>query len=66
MNDMLTSEQQQAAIEGKPVELREGDRVFYVLSKEQFELWQQLRSTIEEIDPSFYEADDIAEADDND
>jgi hypothetical protein len=62
---MLTSEQQQAAIEGKAVELREGDRVFYVISKEQFELWQQLRSTIEEIDPSFYEADDIDEADDS-
>ncbi|HEX7377726.1 MAG TPA: hypothetical protein VF278_11470 [Pirellulales bacterium] len=60
---MLTSEQQTAAIEGKPVELREGDRVFYVISQEQFDLWQQLRSTIEEIDPSFYEADDIAETD---
>lgn len=56
---MLTIEQQQAAIEGKPVELREGDRIFYAISQEQFELWQQIRSTIEEIDPSFYEADDI-------
>jgi hypothetical protein len=45
--------------------LREGDRVFYVISKEQFELWQQLRSTIEEIDPSFYEADDIHAAHEN-
>lgn len=62
---MLTIEQQQAAIEGKPVELHEGDHVFYVISKEQFELWQQLRCTIEEIDPSFYEADDIPETDDN-
>lgn len=60
---MLTVEQQQAAIEGRPVELREGDRVFYVISQEQFELWQHLRSTIEEIDPSFYEADDIAAPD---
>lgn len=59
MHGMLTSEQQQAAIEGKRIELREGDRIFYVISKEQFELWQQIRSTIEEIAPSFYEADDV-------
>jgi hypothetical protein len=64
MNDMLTIEQQQAAIAGKPVELREGNNIFYVISKEEFELWQQLRSTIEEIDPSFYEADDILDTDD--
>lgn len=63
---MLTVEQQQAAIEGKPVELREGNHIFYVISKEQFDLWQRLRSTIEEIDPSFYEADDIPAADDID
>lgn len=62
---MLSTELKQAAIEGKPVELHEGEQVFYVISKEQFELWQQFRSTIEEIDPSFYEADDIVDADDD-
>ncbi len=61
----LSAEQQRAVIEGKPVEVHEGGQIFYLISKEQFELWQQLRSTAEEIDPSFYEADDIADADDN-
>ena len=61
----LSAEQQQSVVDGKPVEVHEGGHVFYVISKEQFELWQQLRSTVEEIDPSFYEADDIADADDN-
>lgn len=59
IKDMLSREQQQAVIEGRPIEIHEDDQVFYVISKEQFELWQQLQSTVEEIDPSFYEADDI-------
>jgi hypothetical protein len=62
---MLSTEQQQAVIDGTAVEIHEGERVFYVISKEQFELWQRLRSGIEEIDPSFYEADDIADANDD-
>jgi hypothetical protein len=62
---MLSTEQQQAAIEVKPVEIHEGERVFYVISKEQFELWQRLRGAIEEIDPSFYEADDLPDGNDD-
>lgn len=61
----LSAEQQQAAIEGKPVEIHEEGRVFYMISQEQFELWQRLRSTIEEVDPSFYEADDIPDTNDD-
>jgi hypothetical protein len=59
----LTAEQQQAVIEGKAVEIRAGEHVFYVISKEQFELWQELRATIEDVDPSFYEAEDICHVD---
>lgn len=62
----LSEQQRQSALEGKPVEIADGNEVFYLLSKQQFDELQQMRSQfneLEEIEFSPYEVDDIVESD---
>ncbi|HEV3003450.1 MAG TPA: hypothetical protein VGX78_03270 [Pirellulales bacterium] len=58
----LSDHQRQLALEGKPVEIVDGKQTFYLLSKQQYDELQRIRSLfgeIEEIEFSPYEADDI-------
>jgi hypothetical protein len=59
---MLNDQQRQSALEGKPVEIADGKQIFYLLSKQQYDELQRIRSLfgeIEEIEFSPYEADDV-------
>lgn len=64
----LNDQQRQSALEGRPVEIADGDQTFYLLSKQQYDELQRVRSLIgeiEEIEFSPYEADDIVDANDD-
>ncbi|HWB13590.1 MAG TPA: hypothetical protein VG826_30475 [Pirellulales bacterium] len=53
----LTEEQRQAVLAGKPVEIHDGDHVFYLISKAEYEATRAALDA-EDIDPSFFEFDD--------
>lgn len=58
----LSEEQRQAALAGIPVELRDGDHVFYLISKAEYEAARAALDA-EEIEPSFFEFDDDEDPD---
>lgn len=67
-NMTLSNDQRQSALEGNPVEIADGNQVFYLLSKQQYDELQRIRSLfseIEEVEFSPYEVDDIVAADHN-
>lgn len=53
----LSDEQRQALRAGTPVEIRDGDQVFYLVSKAEFEAALAALDS-EESEPSFFEFDD--------
>lgn len=53
----LSEEQRQALQAGTPVEIRDGDRIFYLISKVEYEAARAALDA-EEIEPSFFEFDD--------
>jgi hypothetical protein len=53
----VQDEQVRTAEGGKPVEVRDGDHVLYLISKQQFDRLRPLLE-YEEIDPSFFEFDE--------
>ncbi|HVC98495.1 MAG TPA: hypothetical protein VND64_32810 [Pirellulales bacterium] len=54
----LSSEQRHALEAGRPVQLRDGQRTYYIISGEQFERMRMLVE-VEQADPSLYEAGEI-------
>lgn len=54
---VLTKDQQLAVEQGRPVKLNDGERTYYVISKQMYERLKDWLEA-EEIDPSFYEFDD--------
>lgn len=63
----VNDQQRQLALGGNPVEIVDGNEIFYLLSKPQYDELQRLRTLlddIEEIEFSPYEADDIGDAND--
>ena len=67
MKTILSTEQRQAIhqIGALPLEIAdpETNQVFYLISAEQHQKLLQVLSGIEEIDPSFYEFDDVKATD---
>jgi hypothetical protein len=64
---LLNDQQRQLALGGMPVEIIDGSQTFYLLSKEQYDELDRIRTLfaeIEEIEFSPYEADDIADPND--
>ena len=64
---VLDDQQRQMALGGSPVEITDGSQTFYLLSKEQYEELERIRTLfaeIEEIEFSPYEADDSADPND--
>lgn len=64
----VNDHQRQSALEGNPVEIADGNQIFYLLSKRQYDELQRVRSLfgeIEEIEFSPYEADDIGDPNDS-
>jgi hypothetical protein len=53
----LDERQIEAAQQGNPVEVRDGDHILYLISKQQFDRLRPLLES-EGIDPSFFEFDD--------
>ena len=53
----LSEEQRQALLAGTPLEIHDGDQVFYLISKEEYEAARAALDA-EDIDPSFFEFDD--------
>jgi hypothetical protein len=53
----LSEEQRQALQAGTPVEIRDGDHTFYLISKTEYEMARAALEA-EEIEPSFFEFDD--------
>jgi hypothetical protein len=53
----LTDEQRSAVLAGTPLEIRDGDQVFYLISKAEYEATRAALDA-EEIEPSFFEFDD--------
>ncbi|HQU47060.1 MAG TPA: hypothetical protein PK867_29925 [Pirellulales bacterium] len=58
----LSEEQRQALQEGTPVEVRDGEAIFYLISKAEYETARAALDA-EEIDPSFFEFDDDQDPD---
>jgi hypothetical protein len=59
---VLNDQERQLMLGGTPVEVIDGSRTFYLLSKEQYDELARIRTLfgeIEEIEFSPYEADDI-------
>lgn len=54
----LSQEQQQALEAGQPVEFRDGQRKYYIITGEQFEKIRLLEE-VEQVDTSLYEAGEI-------
>lgn len=57
MIPQLSEEQRQALQAGATVEIRDGDQVFYLISKAEYEAARAALDA-EEIEPSFFEFDD--------
>lgn len=57
MITQLTDEQREAVLAGTPLEIRDGNHVFYLISKEEYEATRAALNA-EEIEPSFFEFDD--------
>ena len=53
----LNDEQRQAVLAGTPLEIRDGDQVFYLISKAEYEAARAVFDA-NEIEPSFFEFDD--------
>ena len=58
----LSEEQRLALLHGTPVEIRDGDHIFYLISKADYEA-VRAASEAEEIEPSFFEFDDDEDSD---
>lgn len=58
----LSDEQRQALQAGTAVEIRDGERIFYLISKAEYEAVRAVLDA-EEIDPSFFEFDDDEDQD---
>jgi hypothetical protein len=58
----LSDEERQAILSGTPLEIRDGDQVFYLVSKAEYEAVRAVLDAAvldpDEIDPSFFEFDD--------
>lgn len=64
---VLSDQQRRLAMDGMPVIISDGAQTFYLLSKEQYDELERIRtlfSEIEEIEFSPYEADDILDPND--
>jgi hypothetical protein len=53
----LSQEQREALRAGTPVEIRDGDQIYYLVSKAEYDAARAALDA-EEIDPSFFEFDD--------
>jgi hypothetical protein len=58
----LSEEQRRAVLAGTPVEVRDGDHVFYLISKAEYEAARAALDA-DEIEPSFFEFDDDQDPD---